>query len=144
MNEIIEHLKLIQGVINRMSQISFILKGWTVSISIAILGFATSTSNYWVCLIALFPALVFWALDAYYLRQERLFRCLYDKVRNNESKIPAFSMDTSTCSNDVDIWRKTLWTKTIFWLHGLTVVLIMIVTILLYINGTRSIIDKGG
>jgi hypothetical protein len=32
-------------------------------------------------IVALLPTVVFWALDAFYLHQERLFRALYDRVR---------------------------------------------------------------
>ncbi|MGB2815470.1 MAG: hypothetical protein WBC75_10370, partial [Dehalococcoidales bacterium] len=92
----IEHLRMIQGVINRMAQVSFILKGWTVTIVIAMFGFAANTSTPWLGLLTLFPSLLFGGLDAYYLKQERLFRCLYEKVRlDPDGKIiPPFSMKT--------------------------------------------------
>jgi len=48
-------------------------------------------------------SLLFWGLDAYYLRQERLFRCLYDKVclAPDGVRIPTFSMDTAICEKEV-------------------------------------------
>jgi hypothetical protein len=81
MNETVEHLKMIQGVINRMTQVSFLLKGWAVTLVVTLLAVAINTQNSWLGFIALVPTVVFGCLDAYYLRQERLFRDLYDKVR---------------------------------------------------------------
>lgn len=39
--------------------------------------------------------LVFWGLDGYYLKQERLFRRLYDKVRQIDPDQVDYSMDVS-------------------------------------------------
>ncbi len=130
----IEHLKLIQGVINRMAQVSFILKGWAVTLVIAILGFATSSSDAWIALLAIFPSLVFWGLDTYYLRQERLFRELYSKILNpNGQLIPAFSMDTTVCNEDIISWRRTFISRTIISLHGIIMILIITVSIVLFL-----------
>ena len=136
MNETVEHLKLIQGVINRMAQVSFILKGWAVTVVIAGLGFAANASNFWLGLLALFPSVVFWGLDAYYLRQERLFRCLYGKVRldSNGAVIPSFSMDTTPCRSEVGSWCKTLWRPAIRWFHLVVVALVIIVSMIIYFN----------
>jgi len=133
MDETIKHLELIQGVINRMAQVSFILKGWTVTIAVALLATAANTESWWLGLLALFPACVFWGLDAYYLTQERLFRCLYDKVRlgSTESAIPLFSMDTAICQDSVDCWLKTLMAPTVVMLHGVIVALVIIVSMLI-------------
>lgn len=133
MVETVEHLKLIQGVINRMAQISFILKGWIVTIAVGGLGFAVSTTNSWLGLLTLFPILVFWGLDAYYLRQERLFRCLYRKVCLNSdgAKIPLFSMDTGICENDVGSWVKTLWRPTVRWFYIVWVAIVLAISIAL-------------
>lgn len=46
-------------------------------------------------LVAAFCAVaLFWCLDGYYLRQERLFRSLYDYVRTSETGGTDYSMDT--------------------------------------------------
>jgi len=134
MDDIIKHLELIQGVINRMAQVSFVLKGWTVTIVVTLLAIAASANVWWYGLLALFPACVFWGLDAYYLRQERLFRCLYDKVRRGpaESGVDAFSMDTSQYRAAVDSWFQTLWASTISALHGIVLAAVIIVTLLMH------------
>ena len=91
----IKHLEMIQGVINRMASNSFMLKGWAVTLVAGIFALAAKDTNKLYFIIAYVPILVFWGLDAYYLRQERLYRKLYDKVRKqNETEID-FSMNAN-------------------------------------------------
>lgn len=136
----VEHLRLIQGVINRMAQVSFILKGWTVTIVAAMFGIAASTFTPWLGLLTLFPLLLFGGLDAYYLRQERLFRCLYEKVRlDPDGKvIPAYSMNTSPCESEVGSWWRTVCCPTIGWFYGIMIVVTIIITALLYMNTSNA------
>jgi len=70
----------VQSVINRLASNSFLMKGWALTLSSAILGFAASRSEALLALVAAMPALAFWALDTYFLRQERAFRQMYDDV----------------------------------------------------------------
>ena len=90
----IKHLELIQGVITRMAQNSFTLKALSVTLSAGVLAFmgAARDAAPATILAAAGPVAVFWFLDAYYLRLERLFRRLYDAVRKGESGEP-FAMD---------------------------------------------------
>ena len=91
----IKHLEMIQGVINRMASNSFMLKGWAVTLVAGIFALSAKDTNKLYFIITYVPILVFWGLDAYYLRQERLFRKLYNKVRKqNENEID-FSMNTN-------------------------------------------------
>jgi hypothetical protein len=92
-----KHLELIQAVIARMAQNSFFIKGWSIALVTATLAVASQKLSLPVSLLALFPAVAFWLLDAYYLRQERLYRRLYNFVAEN-GRTPAggnFSMETS-------------------------------------------------
>ena len=140
MDDTIEHLKLIQGVINRLSTNSFLLKGWTLTLSFVVLGFASSSSNGWFGFIGIVPVLIFWGLDAYYLRQEKLFRELYKMVRIRDANIPYFSMDTTACETNETSWCKTIKRPTIFYLY-LIIVLMMIavsLTMVLTANGGNN------
>ncbi len=75
------HLEMIQGVISRMARHSFLLKGWAATLW---LSFSRPEAAIQSASAAIFVIAIFWGLDGYYLRQERLFRCLYDKVRKRE------------------------------------------------------------
>lgn len=126
---IVEHLKMVQSVINRMAQTSFILKGWMITVVITILGVSLSVSNNELGLLALFPVLIFWGLDAYYLRQERLFRGLYELIRQDpeHTTVPLFSMKTDYCKDSVPSWWTSLFSKTeyVMYLSSVAVVLIV-------------------
>src|SRR2546426_4986725 len=76
----LEHVKMIQAVISRMAQNSFVLKGWSVTLATGILAVAVSEKRQAFAWLGLLPAVAFWGLDAFYLRQERLYRALHDDV----------------------------------------------------------------
>ncbi|HDZ61154.1 MAG TPA: hypothetical protein ENH46_05600 [Candidatus Pacearchaeota archaeon] len=88
-----EHLGYIQNVINRMSHNSFLIKGWSITFISLLFILAINSSSYFLLVLSLLPLFCFWSLDAYYLRQEKLFRKLYDAVRQ-EKVNDSFSMDT--------------------------------------------------
>jgi hypothetical protein len=125
----IEHLKMIQAVINRMSQTSFIIKGWSVTVVTAILTYSI-VSNRSFGLFALFPSVMFWSLDSYYLWQERLFRGLYEAVRSHSADIPEFSMDTRPCRSSTPNWFRTLFSRTQFAFYGGQLTFILIASLL--------------
>ena len=91
----INHLQMIQGVINRMASNSFALKGWAVTLVAGIFALASRDSDKLYFLVSYIPCVVFWGLDSYYLLQERLYRALYNDVRNKEQGSIDFSMDAS-------------------------------------------------
>lgn len=101
MSNKINHLNMIQEVINRMSKNSFSLKGWAVTLVSGIFALSAKDTNTVYFLIAYIPIFIFWILDSYYLLQEKLFRLLYDDVRKlNENQID-FNMDTSKFKNNI-------------------------------------------
>jgi hypothetical protein len=126
--ERLEYLKMIQGIINRMAQNSFLLKGWSVTLTAGILAAAVAGKEPGFALLALLPTFVFWGLDAFYLRQERLFRGLHDDVCAAFGKDPVtFSLDTGKVRLAVTSWWRTLFAKTVLGLHGPLVVSIIVV-----------------
>lgn len=91
----IKHLELIQAVINRMANNSFLIKGWCVTLVAAILALANKDMNRGFIVVIFIPILMFWFLDTFFLKQEKLFRDLYNEVRlKNEDEID-FSMKTN-------------------------------------------------
>ena len=127
----IKHLELIQGVVDRLANNSFAFKAWAIVLVSAVFAFAAGDGNPIFLPIALIPALAFWGLDAYYLRQERLFRALYDAVRKDDEAIAAdgpLSMATAAIADRVAGWWGTVWSKTIAWLYGPIVALVVVAT----------------
>lgn len=92
MEEKIRYLEMIQGIINRMASNSFMLRGWAVTLVSGVTVLAGEDTGWGYLLTILLPVVVFWGLDAYYLRQERLYRSLYDKARKMKKKEIDFSL----------------------------------------------------
>jgi hypothetical protein len=115
---VIKHLEFIQAVITRQANNSFLIKGWGVTVAGAFYAFAANRLNWRIALIGLLPAFTFWGLDAYFLRQERLFRCLYDAVRKPELSVDAFCMNPRDHPHNVKSWWNVLTSRTLFWFYG--------------------------
>jgi len=92
MDSKIKHLELVQGVISRMASNSFMLKGWAVTLIAGIFVLAGKDTDKLYFLVAYIPVVIFWGLDSYYLLQERLYRSLYDKVREIDENKVDFSL----------------------------------------------------
>jgi len=67
----LKHLEFIQNVIDRMASNSSTLKGWCITVVTALLTLTTTNNGYYIVLV--YPIVMFWLLDAYFLRLERLF-----------------------------------------------------------------------
>ena len=85
-----QHLSFIQGVITRMNSNSFSMKGWMVALVAALCAMFASNSSqsfdYVFFIIAIPIVLVFWFLDAYYLKKERQYRDLYNEVVSKKTR----------------------------------------------------------
>jgi hypothetical protein len=121
------HLEMILGVVNRLSQNSFLLKGWCVVLISALFALSANDTNPLFIYVAYFPAIVFWILDAHFLWQERLFRALYDHVRTLDDEEIDFSMDTSIVRSSVSAWSDVILSKTLAMFHGTVIVTIIVV-----------------
>ena len=126
-----KHIELVQGVINRMAGNSFLLKGWSVTLVAGLLALAASGWDWTYSALGLLPSLSFWRLDAYYVRQERLFRKLHDAVRREELQSDLYSMSTARYAKDVRGQLRTAFSTSVGWFHGLVVAVVVAVIIFL-------------
>ncbi len=120
-----KHLEFTQGVINRMGQNSFLIKGWTVTLVSALFALAAKDANQKFVIVAYFPALAFWLLDSYYLYQERLFRKVYDHVRKANSV--DFSLNTKQFDKGFSDWAGAALSKTLLLFYGIVFLTLIIV-----------------
>ena len=99
----------IQSTISRMSSNSFLLKGWNLTI-LAAVQTVDWQENYIKAITCILLNVTFWSLDAYYLRQEKLFRELYKEVSmiGNDNCIN-FSMDTQKFNDKVPSTCCIMW-----------------------------------
>jgi hypothetical protein len=114
----VKHLEFIQAVIGRLANDSFLMKGWALTVAGLIFGFAGKEGSWRIAAAGFLPVAAFWGLDAYFLRQERLFRRLYDAVRRSDPHVEPFSMDTRDHAAAVDSWRATVVSRTLLPLYG--------------------------
>lgn len=77
----IKNLEMIQAIISRMANNSFLLKGWSITIIAGLFSLNSGDINPAVYLLIYFILILFWLLDSYYLQLERQYRILYDNCR---------------------------------------------------------------
>ena len=131
----IKHLEFIQQTICRLADNSFRLKQWSVFLAAASLALLSQqpTSTGWAIFIPLIPVLVFWGLDGYFLWQERLYRDLYNHVREMEEKEIDFSMNTKPFKTGKQTWRRATFSPTLIPFYGFFgLPIIIIAGIILY------------
>lgn len=96
-----KYLEMIQNVIERLARNSFQIKAWTATIFTATIVLTYSIINTLIFIVLIAVISLFWALDSYYLKQERLFRKLYEQKVNQfndvseKDKIEMFDMNVS-------------------------------------------------
>lgn len=124
-----KHLEFVQGVITRMANTSFLLKGWSITVVAGLFALGASERKVSILLLALVLNLVFWFLDAFFLRQERMYRALYDAVRVKQEDQIDFSMDANPFVRKGGWWRATFsWTLMPFYCGVLLVLIIFLKT----------------
>ena len=131
----LKHLEFIQNVITRMNTNSFQIKGWAVTLVSATLALYASTKNDCFILVGVFPSLIFWFLDAYYLTQERKFRGLYNDVAGVSEKpleLKPFAMRPDLYVGGKYRYCKVFWSTTIWKLY--MPVIIMLTGIFIYLK----------
>jgi hypothetical protein len=125
-----KHLEFIQGIINRLSTNSFLLKGWSVVLVSALFALSAADSRPAFIFLAYIPAIVFWGLDGFFLWQEQLYRALYDHVRVTKEEDVDFSMSTSPFkTSDGPSWLGATFSKTLVPFHGVLLLAIVVVMV---------------
>jgi hypothetical protein len=128
----LKHLEILQQVITRMATNSFLVKGWSVTLLSAIFAIAASKDGlHQIVWVGFLPLVMFWMLDGFFLRQERLYRKLWDRVRAQAQDTPTdFSMDTSAVAAEVQSWLQVSLSQTLGLFHGALAIVLIIVFIL--------------
>lgn len=116
-NLYLEYFKIIQNTITRMAQNSFLIKAWSITIiaGISVLTFSFINSLIFAVLIGVI--IVFWIMDSYYLRLEKLYRKLYEKVVNifntpsMKTQIRLFDMKYESFTNQVHTIPRIMFSK---------------------------------
>ena len=108
----IAHLAMLQGVIARMGSNSFTLKALAAtfaSAAIAVMATAQKSSPYYA-VAALVPIIIFWLMDAQYLRYERSYRKLFERVRRGE-EVEAYDLNAEPFMGETGAYDRHISTK---------------------------------
>lgn len=108
-----QHLAFIQDVITRMNSNSFSLKGLMITIVAALGAFFVNDCDKGTAVvylaIALLLVLIFWFMDAYYLKMEKRYRLLYDDAVKEKAELYKMKADDYyVCYFEV-LFSKTIW-----------------------------------
>ena len=82
---ILKEIDLLEKCIERMAKNSFEIRKWTVGIISIISGIASSSEKRSVMILCFVIICIFWYLDAYYLRYERMYVNKYNWIVNNRT-----------------------------------------------------------
>jgi hypothetical protein len=127
----IAHLGFIQAVIARMGTNSFLLKGWSLTLVAALFALSAKDSDRRFIFLAYFPVAFFWFLDAFFLRQEKLFRKLYEEVAADRIAAEGFSMDTSLVRGAVPTLIRVSLSQTLLAFHTPMLIVVLVATVYL-------------
>lgn len=89
-----KHLEMVEGIIERLGNNSFQLKGWAVTLVSIIGALSAQGSDRRFFLLSFLPLVAFWLLDSFYLQKERKYRILYKNISAKEENNIDFNMDT--------------------------------------------------
>lgn len=133
--DFLKEIDLVQAVVTRMANTSFLIKGWSVTMMTFI--FATKSEPKALPLVFV-PILLFWVLDAYFLQQERLYRKLYQWIVENRmlSDKYLFSLSTARVQDQKKSLLRVMFSTTIMVFYGGA--LLLVVTYLVYITKFNS------
>jgi len=129
-----KHMDYVQAVINRLAGNSFLMKGWALTVSSALLGLGVSGGNSLLALVAALPAWAFWVQDTYFLRQERAFRAMFDDIA--EKRITGFEIRPAKYAK-LQSWR-VAWSVSLVWFYGS----IIVVSVLVWATLAFTTMDK--
>ncbi|MDQ5770982.1 hypothetical protein [Thiothrix subterranea] len=117
----VKHLEMIQDVVKRMASNSFQLKTWTIGIISAVFALMDKSQVFYLMPILIVPVFLFWGLDAYFLRLERLYRQLYEDVRQRQEGVDNidFSLDYRSYEMQEKTWFQVVKSRTLLVFYGM-------------------------
>jgi len=98
-----KEIDLIQACISRMSQNSFIVKGWLITLVAVVLALLPeSFSLRGLCIVGFTITICFWFLDGFFLKMEKLYRWKYEWVIKNR-------IDSELEIYDLNPYNSKMW-----------------------------------
>ena len=114
-----KHLEFIQNVITRMNSNSFLIKGWTVTLTSALCALAVKEKDLNYAFISVIVISTFWILDGFFISKEKQYRDLYGSVSMKDENLIDFSMDTSSYENEDNKWFWGVFSMSLIPFYGI-------------------------
>lgn len=131
--ELHKEIDLIQSCVSRMSNNSFYLKGWLVSVVAILIVISPEDTNKFPILVAsLLLTVCFWYLDAFYLRSEKLYRKMYLwtlEYRKDNFREFQYDLNLHRFESEVEKITKIMSSKTLLCFYGTVILIIFVFTI---------------
>src|SRR6266851_4222500 len=87
----VKQLEIVQGIIARLANYGATLKNYCVTLVTAIAGASVTLQRPGIALLSLLPLILFLSFDAQFLRNERRYRELFNKLRQEDwGTLPKF------------------------------------------------------
>lgn len=108
---------MLQVLVTRMASYGASFKSYCITVTTAVIGFSFTLHRPGVAALALLPVIAFGIADAQYLRVERRFRAVFNRVRAESWDVmPTFEV------NLVDAPKQSFWSAitswSIFWFYA--------------------------
>jgi len=139
----LKHLEFIQSIIARMNANSFLIKGWSVTLVSALLALAADKANLNFVLVAYIPVIIFWALDGFFLSQEKQYRKLYVEVAAKDEAAIDFNLNASKFNTGDQSWLCSTFTKTLIPYHGALLTVVLLLTLGLLFRLALQLLHAG-
>lgn len=135
LSKMVDHLKMVQGVVTRMAGNSAQMKTWAVSLVTACLVFSgLSDEPHWLLGVGgCVPAIAFWIMDARYLHLERCYIRLHEAIVTGASVAP-FDLNYRPHAATVDSVWKVAWSWSVSTFYGsLLIVMLALLVFLVFL-----------
>jgi hypothetical protein len=124
----VKHLEMVQAIVSRMAGYGASFKSYCITITTAVCGFAVTLHRPGVAALSLLAIFAFALVDAQYLRVERRFRALYDRLRGEGwGSLPDFAIDLKSAPS-ISYWP-VLGSWSIISFYGPLAALVIMTTI---------------
>lgn len=97
----LKEIDLIQDCVKRMASNSFSVKRWNIAVIAACVTLAKQQETFNGYIVAIVACLVFWWMDSYYLRIERMYRRKYEWVLQNRLHSFEYAFDLNPANREM-------------------------------------------
>lgn len=132
--ELHKEIDLIQNCIQRMSNNSFLIKGWLITIIAGVVTLSHENMNVSIFLILVFATIIFWGLDAFFLRTEKKYRKMYTwmlEQRKLDSRELQYDLEPKRFDNQVESVLKLMFSPTLAGFYLCVLIAVIFVTVCL-------------